>query len=482
MNTLTIDNLIKKLEEYNPEAIPMVKKAYKYAEVLHEGQYRQSGEPYIIHPLNVAYILAELYADQDTICAGLLHDTLEDTNASKEEITKEFNEEVAKLVEGVTNISNMPFSTKQEQMNANNRKIVTSIMEDVRIVIIKLADRLHNMRTLEYKSEAKQIEKSLETLNIYVPLAYYIGAYRIRNELEDICLSYLKPDEYKRIEDLRTNIEIENKECLNEIVVKIKELLDDKGIPNEIKIRIKNVYGIYRKIKDGHKIEDVHDLLILKTIVDSVDNCYRTLGVVHSIYNPINDKFKDYLFNPKTNMYKSLHTTVFVPNDKLVQFQIRTFEMDKVDSFGLTTYWYIKKGQARYDMQKDLKDKFQFFQSLKQLDNMFLDNEEFITHLNGELFGNNIYVYTTKGKPIELPEGSTPIDFAYQIHTELGNTMIGARVNNEPVDINYTLKNGDRVIILNDTSSKPKKDWLDKVKTSKAKSKILEYVDKNKKY
>ena len=478
MNTLTLDDLIKKLEEYNPDAIPAVEKAYKYAEFLHDGQYRQSGEPYIIHPLNVAYILSELYADQDTICAGLLHDTLEDTNTSKEEIATEFNKEVAKLVEGVTKISNMPLATKQEQMNANTRKIVTSIMEDVRIVIIKLADRLHNMRTLQYKSEEKQKEKSLETLNTFVPLSYYIGAYRIRNELEDICLSYLKPDEYKKIDELRTNIEIESKDCLNEMVSKIKVLLDDKNIPNEIKIRIKNVYGIYRKIKGGHKIEEVHDLLILKLIVDSIDNCYRTLGAVHSQYNPINDKFKDYIYNPKTNMYSSIHTTVFAPDDRLVQMQIRTFDMDKVASFGLTTYWNIKKGQARYDMQEDLKDKYQFFNSLKQLDNMFVDNEEFITHLNGELFGNNIYVYTSKGRPIELPEGSTPIDFAYQLHEELGNTMIGARVNNEPVDVAHELKNGDRVIILNDTSSKPKLDWLDKVKTSKAKSKILEYTNK----
>ena len=479
MNGLTYNDLIKKLEEFNPDAIPAVEKAYKYAEVLHEGQKRQSGEPYIIHPLNVAYILAELSADQDTICAGLLHDTLEDTDTSTEEITKLFNPEVAKLVEGVTNISNMPLATKQEQMNANTRKIVTSIMEDVRIVIIKLADRLHNMRTLKYKSEEKQKEKSLETLNIYVPLAYYIGAYRIRNELEDICLSYLKPEEYKKIEDLRANIQIESNDCLNEMVSKIKGLLDDRNIPNEIKIRIKNVYGIYRKIKDGHRIEEVHDLLILKLIVDSIDNCYRTLGAVHSEYNPINDKFKDYLYNPKTNMYRSIHTTVFAPDNRLVQMQIRTFDMDKVASFGLTTYWNIKKGQARYEMQEDLKDKFQFFKSLKQLDNMFLDNEEFITHLNGELFGDNIYVYTSKGRPIELPVGSTPIDFAYQLHEELGNTMIGARVNNEPVDVDYVLKNGDRVIILNDTSSKPKLDWLDKVKTSKAKSKILEYTSKN---
>ena len=477
MNRLTLDDLIKKLEEYNPDAISMVKKAYKYAEFLHEGQFRQSGEPYIIHPLNVAYTLAELHADQDTICAGLLHDTLEDTETTKEEISREFNPEVAKLVYGVTKISKIPFTSKQEEINANTRKIVTCIMDDVRIVIIKLADRLHNMRTLQYKSEEKQIEKSLETLNIFVPLAYYIGAYRIRNELEDICLSYLKPDEYKKIEDLRTNIEIDSKDCLTEMYSKIKTILEDKNISNEIKIRIKNVYGIYRKIKDGLKPEDVHDLLILKVIVDTVDNCYRTLGAIHSEYNPINDKFKDYIYNPKTNMYRSLHTTVFAPDDRLVQMQIRTFDMDKVDSFGLTTYWNIKKGGARYDMQEDLRNKFQFFDSLKQIDGMFIDNEEFINHLKGELFGDNIYVYSSKGRPIELPKGSTPIDFAYQIHEELGNTMIGARVNNEPVEVDYTLKNGDRVIILNDTSSKPKRDWIDKVKTSKAKSKILEYIN-----
>ena len=477
MNELTFEDLINKLKEYNPDSIEKVRQAYAYAYYLHDGQLRQSGEPYIIHPLNVAYTLAELYADSDTICAGLLHDTLEDTETTKEEIARLFNPEIAKLVDGVTKISKIPFSTKQDEANANTRKIVTSIMDDVRIVIIKLADRLHNMRTLQYKSEEKQKEKSLETLNVFVPLAYYIGAYRIRNELEDICLSYLKPEEYKKIEDLRSNIEIDSKECLNEMVLKIKSLLDDKNISNEVKIRIKNVYGIYRKIKDGHKIEDVHDLLILKLIVDTVDNCYRTLGAVHSEYNPINDKFKDYIYNPKTNMYSSIHTTVSAPDDRLVQMQIRTFDMDKVASFGLTTYWNIKKGQARFDMQEDLKDKFQFFKSLKQIDNMFVDNEEFITHLKGELFGDNIYVYTSKGKPIELPKGSIPIDFAYQIHEELGNTMIGARVNNEPVDVDYELKNGDRVIILTDTSSKPKKDWVDKVKTSKAKSKILEYIN-----
>ena len=479
MNTLTLDDLINKLKEYNPDAIPMVKKAYEYADFLHKGQLRNSGEPYIIHPLNVAYILSELYADSDTICAGLLHDTLEDTNTTKEEITELFNPEIAKLVDGVTNISKMNFTSKTDEVNANARKLVTSIISDIRIIIIKLADRLHNMRTLEFQKEEKQISKSLETLKIYVPLAYNLGAYRIRNELEDICLSYLKPDEYRKIEELRENIEIKSKDCLNEMLNQISGLLNDRNISNEIKIRIKNVYGIYRKIKGNHKIEDVHDLLILKVIVDSIDNCYSTLGVIHSQYNPINDKFKDYIYNPKTNMYRSIHTTVFAPDDRLVQMQIRTFDMDKVASFGITTYWNIKKGQAKYDMQDDLKDKYQFFTSIEQLNKIFRNDAEFITHLTGELFGDNIYVYTSKGRPIELPVGSTPIDFAYQIHDELGNTMIGARVNNEPVDVYYKLKNGDRVIILNDTSSKPKKDWIDKVKTTKAKIKVLEYFERN---
>ena len=475
MNTLTLDDLIKKLEEYNPDAISIVEKAYKYAEFLHEGQLRKSGEPYIIHPLNVAYILAELSADSDTICAGLLHDTLEDTNTSKEEITNLFNSDIANLVDGVTNISKMNFTSKEQRVNANTRKIVTSIMEDIRIIIIKLADRLHNMRTLEYQTKEKQIEKSLETLKIYVPLAYNIGAYRIRNELEDISLSYLRPDEYKKIDELRSNLEIESKDCLNEMVCKINELLNNKNIPNEIKIRIKNVYGIYRKIKDGNKIEDIHDLLILKVLVDSIDDCYLSLGSIHSEYNPINDKFKDYIYNPKTNMYKSIHTTVFAPDDRLVQMQIRTFDMDKVASYGITTYWNIKKGQAKYDMQEDIKDKFQFFTSIAQLNKIFVNDEDFITHLTGELFGKNIYVYTSKGKPIELPVGSTPIDFAYKIDDNLGNTAIDARVNNESVGVFYELKNGDRVVIVSDTSSRPKESWLDYVKTSKARSKILEY-------
>lgn len=480
MNNIRLEDLIKKVYVYNPDAVPMVKKAYEYADILHQGQVRQSGEPYITHPLNVAYILAELHADQDTLCAGLLHDTLEDTKATKEEITRDFNSEVAKLVDGVTKISKMPFSTKKEINNANTRKIITSVMEDVRIIIIKLADRLHNMRTLEFKSEFKQKENSLETLNIFVPFAYYIGAYRIKSELEDISLRYLNLDKYKEIEDIKNNIEIDSKNCLKEMVQTIGGLLECENIPYEIKVRTKNIYGIYKRLEEGHKITDIHDLLSLKVMVDRIKNCYITLGMIHSQYNPINNKFKDYIYNPKTNMYRSLHTTVFGPDERLVQTQIRTFDMDKVASFGLTAYWEIRKGEARGEMQQELSEKLQFYKSLKQIDTMFNDNEEFVNQVKEELFNDKIYIYTPRGEIKELPKGSTVIDFAYSIHTAIGNSMVGAIVNDEEVSMNYQLKNKDRVKILtNELLGGPKEDWLNYVKTTKARRKIKEYKKEN---
>ena len=345
-NDIKLENLLNLIKNYSEEEIELIKKAYYYAEKLHQGQVRQSGEDYIVHPLNVAYILAEMHADKDTICAGLLHDTLEDTDITKEEIIREFNSEVATLVDGVTKISKMNFSSKQEQNLANTRKIITSITEDVRIIIIKLADRLHNMRTLGFKSEFKQKENALETMEIFVPLAYYIGAYRIKSELEDLSLQYLKPDMYKKIEEKKALIEMQNDGFLQEMLYKIQRMLNDKNIPNEIKVRTKNIYGIYRKITEGQKISDIHDLFALKVMVDEVEDCYRSLYYIHSEYHPLNDKFKDFICNPKTNMYRSLHTTVFGPNENLVQAQIRTFDMDRVASFGLSTYWDIEKGNA----------------------------------------------------------------------------------------------------------------------------------------
>ena len=476
MNNIELQDLLDKLKEYNSSEIEIVKKAYEYAANLHSGQTRQSGEPYISHPLNVAYILAEMHADRDTVCAGLLHDTLEDTNITKEDISHDFNQNIANLVDGVTKLSKMNFSSKQDQNYANTRKIITGITEDVRIIIIKLADRLHNMRTLQFKSEFKQKENSIETMEIFVPLAYYIGAYRIKSELEDLSLKYLKPDMYKQIEERKIRLEQTSSYCLTEMLSKIERLLRDNNIPNEIKVRTKNIYGIYKRLSEGHRLSDIHDLLALKIMVDSVENCYRTLGMIHSEYHPINDKFKDYICNPKTNMYRSLHTTVFGPNDKLVQTQIRTFDMDRVASFGLTAYWDEQKGKARDVMQEDLRQKFQFFKSLTEINSMFGDNQQFVNQVKSELFADKVYVYTTKGDIIELPRGSTPIDFAYKIHTDIGNTMVGAFVNDEYVPIDYVLQNKDRVrIVTDDLSYGPREDWIDKAHTSLAKRKIKEF-------
>lgn len=477
MNNINLNDLLKKLMDYNISGIDVVKKAYYYAENLHSGQLRQSGEPYINHPLNVAYILTEMHADTDTICAALLHDTLEDTNITKEEIAHDFNQNVADLVDGVTKLAKMNFSSKQEQNYANTRKIITSITNDVRIIIIKLCDRLHNMRTLQFKSEFKQKENAIETMEIFVPLAYYIGAYRIKSELEDLSLQYLKPEMYKKIEGIKLKVEKESNSCLKEMLSKIKSLLDDKNIPNEIKIRTKNIYGIYKRINEGQRLSDIHDLLSLKIMVEEIENCYLALGMIHKEYHPINDKFKDYICNPKTNMYKSLHTTVFGLGDRLVQTQIRTFDMDKVASFGLTAYWDVKKGNARDIMQDKLREKFQFFKSLIEINSMFGDNQEFVNQVKKELFSDKIYVYTPRGEIIELPLGATAIDFAYKIHSDLGNTMVGVIVNDEYVPVDYVLQNKDRVRIITDNLSfGPREDWLSKVKTSYAKRKIKEFI------
>ena len=476
MNNITLKNLLDVLKEYNPDEVEIIKKAYNYADELHKGQMRQSGDPYISHPLNVAYILAEMHADKDTICAGILHDTLEDKYITKEDISHDFNQNIANLVDGVTKLSKMNFSSKQDQNYANTRKIITGITEDVRIIIIKLADRLHNMRTLQFKSEFKQKENALETMEIFVPLAYYIGAYRIKSELEDLSLQYLKPDMYKRIEEKKLKLEETSDSCLKEILYKIQTLLNDRNIPNKIKVRTKNIYGIYKRLNEGHKLSDIHDLLALKIMVDEVENCYRTLGIIHQEYHPINDKFKDYICNPKTNMYKSLHTTVFGPDDRLVQTQIRTFDMDRVASFGLTAYWNEQKGNARYLMQEDLKQKFQFFKSLTEINSMFGDNQQFVNQVKNELFSDKVYVYTTNGDIIELPKGATVIDFAYKIHTDIGSTMVGVFVNDEYVPVDYVLKNKDRVrIITDDLSYGPREEWLDKAQTSLAKRKIKEF-------
>ena len=479
MGEMSLEKLVEKVNSYNSDETEKVIKAYKLAESLHKGQKRQSGEPYIIHPLHVAYILAELRADGATLCAALLHDTLEDTEITKEEIANLFNPTVALLVDGVTKINKLNFSSsKQDLLYANTRKLIMGIKEDVRIIMIKLADRLHNMRTLQYKSILKQQENAQETLDIFVPLANYLGEYRIKEELEDLSLKYLAPDKYKYYENMRLGLEEESKEVLRDMLYKINNTLNNNNIPNEIKIRIKNIYGIYKKISNGAKIKDIHDLLMLKIIVDKVDECYLGLRYVHKAYHPTN-RIKDYICNPKINMYQSLHTTLIAPDGRLVQAQIRTKEMDEIASLGMATYWHINKGKAKDVMHEDLKNNYQFFSSLLEIDSLTGDDKSFVDEVKNELFVDQVHVFTNNGVVISFPKGATAIDFAYKIHSEIGNYMSGAVVNDERVPIDYILQNDDCVkIITDEKSAGPNIGWLEIAQTAKARRKIREFIKK----
>jgi len=450
MNKITKKIFFDLVKEYNEEALNEVKKAYQYSEKAHKGQYRLSGEPYIIHPLNVAYILAEMYADQDTLCAGLLHDVLEDTKVTKEDLIESFGVGVANLVDGVTNITDLNFSSKQDQRFANERKIITSITTDVRIIIIKLADRLHNMRTLQYKDSEKQKEKSLETIEVFVPLAYDIGAYKIKRELEDLSLYYLDLNKYNEIELKLEKIKNKNNKYLNDMINIIQNKLRIIGIECEIKPKFMSIYDVYKRTLKGESINSIHDLITIRIVVDTEDNCYRALGIVHSEYPPINEKIKDYICRPKTNMYKSIHTTVFaLYGDILVKFLIRTKEMELVATYGLSSYWYMYKGEARIMMQKDLQEKYQFVKSLSEIIKEFSNNQEFLIEIKNKLFSDNkIFVYTSRGEVIEMPPNSTAKDFAYKIHTELGDNITGAIVNGNYESSDYILKTGDRITIL----------------------------------
>ena len=477
MNNLSFYDLEALVNSYYPKGLEQLREAYNLANYLHRGQKRASGEDYIIHPLNVAYILAMLHADIDTICAALLHDTIEDTEITKEGLEIMFNYTVANLVDGVSKISRMNFSSKEEQRLANTRKIILGLTNDVRIILIKLADRLHNMRTLQYKTKEKQIENAIETLEIFVPLAYYLGIYEIKNELENISLFYLYPDEYQKIKEDRENIKYLYQDNLEYMKENISKGLQEENINNDIRIRIKSIYGIYKaKEKQNSpqkdfKISDIHDLFSLKINVDNIEDCYRALRVIHFKYYPVNSKFKDYISRPKTNNYQSLHTTIYGFDNHLVHAQIRTFEMDKVASLGITEYWQ-KNGQSAIEiMQEELK-KYQFYDSLIEIDKCFGDDLEFVKHIKNELFYNKVYTYSAvNGKTIELPVGSTPIDFAYKVG--LGDNMVAAIVNGNNVELDYTLKKGDIVeIVTNNLNVTATPSWIDKAKTTRAKIRI----------
>ncbi len=477
---ITYQVLEKYVLSYAPFDVPKLRKAYEYAKNYHKEQKRASGEPYIIHPLNVAYILASMHADIDTLCAGMLHDVVEDTEGTLEEISKKFNKDVRDLVDGVTKMTKLDLNNKKELSAINLRRIIVSLAKDPRIIIIKLVDRLHNMRTLEYKSLEKQKSKALETLEIYVPLAYYIGASRIKDELENIAFKYLKPSLYGDINKQREDLKKETKQILEDTKDKVSNLFKKNGLKATFEIRYKDNYSIYKKLLTHIKFEMIHDMISIKVLVKNTKECYLALMLIHELYTPINNRFKDYIAKPKTNMYKSIHTTVFGEDNHLVQFQIRTYEMERVAIFGLTSYWFKYKNNAKDLMKKDLEDNFQFFKSIKELDSTILDNIEFVSRIKKELFSSNIYVYTTTGEVIELPNGATVIDFAYKIHTDIGNSMVAAIVNDEAVALDYVLQNQDRVRIITDnTAYVPKEEWLDKVVTTSARNKIMDFIKDN---
>ena len=472
------DTLLDAIKKYNKDEIERIIDAYNFANDAHKNQFRESGEPYIVHPINVCINLAKFHADGATLVAGMLHDVVEDTKYTLEDVEKHFGNEVAKLVDGVTKISNIHFSSLDEARDANIRRIITSLNEDVRVIIIKLCDRLHNMRTLKYKAKNKQQRSAIETLTIYVPLAYLIGAFRLKCELEDICLSYLKPDIYKELVNRTDKIRKDYITCIDETEKKISEILIENNVKYNMRSRIINIYNIYKKIKQGYKINEIHDLVNLKVILEDENDCYKVLGLVHKCYTPMNYKFKDYIAVPKTNMYRSLHTTVFGPDKHIIQIQIKSKEMDNINTYGIASYWYKYKGLGAKKMQEELINNYQFIQAITSLDGIIKNDKAFIEKIKNEIFSNNVYVYTANGDIVELPNGSTPIDFAYKIHSDMGNHLSKCFVNGDEVKLNYKLKNKDRIIVIVKENVKPEKKWINIAKTTLAKRRIKEYFKK----
>ena len=476
---ITFDELFDKVSTYikDPEDRKLITKAYLFAYEKHFGQKRHTGEDYIIHPLNVAYILAELNADYQTICAALLHDTIEDCDVTKEEIANEFSLEIATLVDGVTKINKLNFSGDNEAMLANHRKILVGLTEDVRILFIKLADRLHNMRTLWILSEKSQKANAKETLEILVPIAHRLGMNKIKSELEDLSLRYSKPDVYFSIVEKLNQSKLERNANVDLMMNSLVEILNEHGITHKIKGRAKSIYSIYKKLDTGRRFSDIYDLLALRIFVDTEQDCYQTLGIIHSKYRPIPKRFKDYIAMPKENGYQSLHTTVFGENGQLYEIQIRTYAMDQVAEHGVASHWsYKEKGKSI--MQSAMEDKLQFFRNIMELSKEEESDELFVNSVKEDVLKNIIYVFTPKGDVIELPLGSTPIDFAYRVHSKVGDSMVGAIVNGNIVSLDYELQNNDIVKVNTNKSSVPSREWINMAYTAQAKNKIKAYFNK----
>ena len=478
------DKLIARVRKYHPSAdISMIEKAFDIAYHAHEGQFRKSGEAYIIHPLWVGIILADLELDKETIVAGILHDVVEDTVMTEEEITKEFGAEVALLVDGVTKLGQLSYSADKLEVQAENlRKMFLAMAKDIRVILIKLADRLHNMRTLEFMKPHKQVEKARETLDIYAPIAQRLGISKIKTELDDLALRYTKPEVFFELVDQLNARKTEREEFVSHIVDEVSEHMKTANIKAEIKGRVKHYFSIYKKMVNQDKtVDQIYDLFAVRIIVDSVKDCYAALGVIHEMYTPIPGRFKDYIAMPKPNMYQSLHTTLMSSIGQPFEIQIRTAEMHKTAEYGIAAHWkYKESNDGKKSVQAQEEEKLSWLRQILEWQ-QDTDNHEFLNLLKGglDLFAEDVYCFTPNGDVKNLPNGSTPVDFAYAIHSAVGNKMVGARVNGKIVNIDYKIQNGDRIEILTSQNSRgPSRDWLNIVKSTQARNKINQWFKK----
>lgn len=470
-----LENLLLRIEQYNPNAdMQLIIKAYNFAEAAHESQVRNSGEKYFVHPFQVALLLADLNMDTATIIAGLLHDVIEDTNISYDKVREEFGEEIADLVDGVTKLKKLQYKTKQENQAENLRKMVIAMAKDIRVIIVKLADRLHNMRTLEYMTDEKKKEKAIETLEIYAPIAHRLGISKIKWELEDLSLRYLDPENYYSLVEKVSKKRLEREAFIKKIIDELYEKLGEMSIKSEISGRPKNFYSIYKKMMyQGKAFEQIYDLTAVRILVDNIKDCYGALGIVHTLWKPLPGRFKDYVAMPKPNMYQSLHTTVIGNKGEIFEVQIRTYEMHRTAEYGIAAHWKYKEGYAKGN---NFDDKLTWLRQLLEWQTDLNDPKEFMETLKIDFFTDEVFVFTPKGDVINLPDGSTPIDFAYRVHTDVGNKCVGAKVDNRIVPLNYKLKNGNIVeVITSANSSGPSRDWLKLVKSNQAKTKIKQW-------
>ncbi len=477
---MNFDHLVQKVLDYNPEAdLVLLRRAYEFAAEAHRGQLRNSGENYISHPLAVAMILSELEMDLETLLAGLLHDVVEDTAVTPDEIDKEFGGEIALLVDGVTKLGRLEFKSKEEQQAENLRKMFLAMAKDIRVILIKLADRLHNMRTLKHHPEGKRKEISQETLEIYAPLAHRLGIYYIKWELEDLSFRHLRKDKYYELADRIAQSRVKREEYIKNVIQVLKEKLAAVGIEADIQGRPKHLYSIYEKMEEQQKdLSEIYDVMAVRIIVNSVRDCYGSLGTVHTLWKPIPGRFKDYIAMPKANMYQSLHTSVVGPLGEPLEIQIRTLDMHRTAEYGIAAHWRYKEG-GRGD--KDFDKKLAWLRQLLEWQHDLRDAREFMETLKIDLFADTVFVFTPKGDVYELPAGSVPIDFAYRVHTQVGHRCVGAKVNGRIVPLDYKMKNGDIVeIITSKQPAGPSRDWLSLVKTSQAKNRIRQWYKKEK--